>query len=596
MKKIFSKLMAVAIAAFVFTACEDVPEPYNNPYNNATSGGEEPIEEVEPAGSGTLEDPYNVARAIELTSAMADGESLANVYVKGYIVEITDMSTSYGNCTYFISDDERGSNRYEIYRGYGLNGDYFTTGTEIKEGDLVVVKGTMVNFKGNTPELTQGSEIVSINGEGSGSVIPTPTPADYGKGTADAPYNVAGVQAAGSGTGVYVKAYIVGNVEGQVLSSGAVFGSTGDTQTNILLADSPSETDLSNCIPVQLPLGDVRTAVNLKDNPGNYKKEVTLYGNIEKYFGATGLKSVSFAIIDGKEIGTNPNGSTTPEPQPSGEARGTGTLEDPFNAAAANAYVASLPADQVSSQNFYIKGKIIEITSSNQFGVQYGNCTFYISDDGTDTADKFYIFRTLYFGNVKYTEGPLPKAGDEVVICGKVVNFRGNTPETAQDKSYIYSLNGKTTPDDSGSETPASTGEKGTLENPFNAAEANAFTAALAADKVTDSNVYIKGKIIEITSDNQFGVQYGNCTFYISDDGTDTADKFYIFRTLYFGNVKYTEGPLPEAGDEVIICGKVVNFRGNTPETAQNKSYIYSLNGKTSPSRRSTIAEVRRAE
>ena len=32
---------------------------------------------------------------------------------------------------------------------------------------------------------------------------------------------------------------------------------------------------------------------------------------------------------------------------------------------------------------------------------------------------------------------------------------------------------------------------------------------------------------------------------------------------------------------EVIICGKVVNYQGNTPETVANKSYIYSLNGKT---------------
>ena len=34
-------------------------------------------------------------------------------------------------------------------------------------------------------------------------------------------------------------------------------------------------------------------------------------------------------------------------------------------------------------------------------------------------------------------------------------------------------------------------------------------------------------------------------------------------------------------GDEVIICGKLVNYKGNTPETVANKNYIYSLNGKT---------------
>jgi uncharacterized protein YdeI (BOF family) len=458
----------------------------------------------------------------------------------------------------------------------------YTSGTLPKAGDEVIICGRVVNYRGNTPEtVANKSYIYSLNGEGGGGGSVTPTPSGSGNGTADSPYNVGGAMAAGSGTGVYVKAYIVGNVEGQVLATGAKFSTDGDSQTNILIAASPDETNVDNCMPVQLPTGAIRTALNLKDNPGNYKKEVTLYGNIEKYFGATGLKSVTYAILNGTEIGTKPGGGggDTPTP-PSGDAKGSGTLADPFNAAAANDYAAKLAAGAESDKEVYIKGKIIEITDKNQFNTQYGNCTFYISDDGKDSPNKFYVFRTLYFGNVKYTEGPLPKAGDEVIICGKVTNYQGNTPETAANKSYIYSLNGKTTPD-GGGDTPGPSGDKGTLQNPFNAAEANAFAGALAAGAESDKDVYIKGKIIEITDKNQFSTQYGNCTFYISDDGKDSSDKFYVFRTLYLGNVKYTSGTLPKAGDEVIICGKVTNYQGNTPETAANKSYIYSLNGKT---------------
>ena len=59
MKKIYYSLMAIAIAAFTFTACEDVPEPYNNPYNQITPS--EPEEVIEPTGSGTKADPWNVA-------------------------------------------------------------------------------------------------------------------------------------------------------------------------------------------------------------------------------------------------------------------------------------------------------------------------------------------------------------------------------------------------------------------------------------------------------------------------------------------------------------------------------------------------------
>ena len=47
--------------------------------------------------------------------------------------------------------------------------------------------------------------------------------------------------------------------------------------------------------------------------------------------------------------------------------------------------------------------------------------------------------------------------------------------------------------------------------------------------------------------------------------------------------------PLPEPsavlpfreGDEVVVCAKVMNYMGNTPETVSNKTYLVSLNGKT---------------
>ena len=54
-----------------------------------------------------------------------------------------------------------------------------------------------------------------------------------------------------------------------------------------------------------------------------------------------------------------------------------------------------------------------------------------------------------------------------------------------------------------------------------------------------------------------------------------------MFRTLYLGNEKYTGGENIKVGDEVVICGKVTNYKGNTPETAANESFLYSLNGYT---------------
>ncbi len=98
-----------------------------------------------------------------------------------------------------------------------------------------------------------------------------------------------------------VKGYIVGTSEAGQTSLTPIFGTDKASNTNILLADAADETDISKCIPVQLPSGDVRKKVNLQENPGNYKKQVTLTGSIEKYFGVTGLKSVTKALFEGEE-------------------------------------------------------------------------------------------------------------------------------------------------------------------------------------------------------------------------------------------------------------------------------------------------------
>ena len=263
--------------------------------------------------------------------------------------------------------------------------------------------------------------------------------------------------------------------------------------------------------------------------------------------------------------------------QPIGEATGTGTAEDPFNCLAAINYTSALDADVESTEDIYIKGKIVSI--EDEYNTTYGNASFTISEDGT-SSNTFKVWRALYIGNQKYTEGQDQiKVGDEVVVCGKVVNYKGNTPETSQGKAYLYSLNGKTA--DGGSQGGGNEGTatgNGTLESPYNSVAANNLASSLASGAESENDIYVKGKVVSIKE--QYGTQYGNATFYISDDGT-TNGQFYVFRALYLGNVKYTSGNLLKEGDEVVICGKVTNYMGNTPETVQGKAYLYSLNGET---------------
>ena len=268
---------------------------------------------------------------------------------------------------------------------------------------------------------------------------------------------------------------------------------------------------------------------------------------------------------------TKPDAGGTTE----GEPKGTGTAADPFNSIAAINYCNTLEAGVESDKEVYIKGKVVSI--KEQFSTSFGNGSFYIADD--ESSEKFYIFRSLYLGNKKWTASdPELKEGDEVVVCAKVMNYMGNTPETVANKTYLVSLNGKTA-DGSGSGDITGTAKgDGSAANPFNSVAAQKYTAALESGVVSDKEFYIKGKVQSIKE--QFSASYGNGSFYIADDANSA--QFYIFRIYYFGGEKWKEGDMTlKEGDEIVVCAKLINYMGNTPETNQGGKLI-SVNGKTS--------------
>jgi hypothetical protein len=119
--------------------------------------GEENGETVSIAN--TADTPYTPAQALALIDAGLDLSTA--VYVKGIICSAPDISTSYGNATYYISADGTEENKLEIFRGYYLDGAKFTSEDQIKKGDEVVVYGKLVNYNG-TKEMTTGSSIISL--------------------------------------------------------------------------------------------------------------------------------------------------------------------------------------------------------------------------------------------------------------------------------------------------------------------------------------------------------------------------------------------------------------------------------------------------
>ena len=77
---------------------------------------------------------------------------------------------------------------------------------------------------------------------------------------------------------VWVKGIIVGAVAND--NGNNVIQAETEVATNIALAATSGETDFANTIPVQLPTGDVRTALNIVDNPTLVGQEVAVYGYI----------------------------------------------------------------------------------------------------------------------------------------------------------------------------------------------------------------------------------------------------------------------------------------------------------------------------
>ena len=220
------------------------------------------------------------------------------------------------------------------------------------------------------------------------------------------------------------------------------------------------------------------------------------------------------------------------------ETMGLGILESPMSPSQANMLAGGLGADEVLDQDVYIKGKIANI--KYEFSAQYGTATFFISADGKDEYT-FQCYSVYTLENKPWVEGNTQiKVGDEVIICGKVTNFKGTTPETASKQAYIYSLNGKTK--EEGSVTPDPDPQ---------------VTTATCAEVLagTDGTVYrVTGKCVEIAN-----TTYGN--WYLED----ATGKIYIYGTLDKEGNAGKNNSIDvwgiEVGDELTVEGERTTYK-----------------------------------
>ena len=251
------------------------------------------------------------------------------------------------------------------------------------------------------------------------------------------------------------------------------------------------------------------------------------------------------------------------------ETMGLGVLESPMSPSQANMLAGGLGADEVLDQDVYIKGKIASI--KYEFSAQYGTATFFISADGKDEYT-FQCYSVYTLENKPWVEGNTQiKVGDEVIICGKVTNFKGTTPETASKQAYIYSLNG-VTKNEGGSETPDT-------PNEITVAKALEIIAGLEDGKKTSEEYIVKGIV---TAVEEISTSYGNATFDIADNAGD-ATVLKVFRAKDAEGQKITDENIVKVGDEVVVQGKLQKYVKNdvvTPEVAQNGK-ILTVNGQS---------------
>lgn len=299
-----------AMAAFTFSSCEDVPEPYTLPTKPDAGGTTDPNQK------GSESNPYTVTEAIALIKA-GTAPSTA-VCVKGKITAVTFFNATYSSLSYNIAD-EGSSDVIEVYSGKGKDGANFSSKDDLKVGQTVVVKGIVKAFTKNdgtiVNEIDKNSTIISI--ENTGTTTPD-TPAT-GKGSLSDPYNVAeAIAAIKAGTAPTTQVYLTG-----IISDVAFYNETYKSITYYISDDGKGK-DMQVYSGKGLNGADFASKEDLKVG-----QKVTILGKIMKFTDKNGNdvmevdKTSSIVKIEGTG-----GGEVKPDPTPDTPASGNIEMTD----------------------------------------------------------------------------------------------------------------------------------------------------------------------------------------------------------------------------------------------------------------------------
>lgn len=281
-KSLFMALAAMFVLAFA--SCNNEPE-ITGPGIDDGDGNDSVPEVVGPEAT-----PITVAEFIA-------AQESKDVYYELTGVIGGSINETYGN---FDLTDETGT----VYV-YGLTATYQANGKNdksyaslgLKAGDNITIRGYRGSY-GDKVEV-MGAFFVKKNSSGSGTGDGDVEPGDVL--TVEKLMSMS-VPDKEQGTDKYwIEAYIVGSYNFNADPKFQI-GTEQAANSSLLLADDPENTDTYKVASVKLSVGIFRDALNLLDNPENYKKKVKLYGVVEKYCGINGVVNIEKAYLEGVEV------------------------------------------------------------------------------------------------------------------------------------------------------------------------------------------------------------------------------------------------------------------------------------------------------
>ena len=357
----------------------------------------------------------------------------------------------------------------------------------------------------------------------------------------------------------------------------AQIGQTVDGKDIIIKARVISS-DLSSCLYQYLYVQDETSAMTIAARQlSSSAKLATQYGyGQEIYINATSLYAGRYAGLF--QIGNSTDGTSTTFldnsvllehvsanglGQPNKIDIWTVTIPEVQAAGASQEELMKYQAHAVRFENVHFTqpGQAFVPTSGQDSSIPFADA------DGNSLIIRMNRYCT--FGNTNVPSGT-------GTITGELGYFNGTW------QMVINSIEDLEGFDFEGGDTPGTPEEPGTPEgegtaaSPFNSLKAYEFTKALAADATTDTEYYIKGKVSAV---KELSTSFGNASYSIVSEGCSQA--FDIFRGYYLNGDKFTAEDQLKVGDEVVVCGKLVNYKGNTPQMAQGGKII-SINGQGS--------------